>query len=218
MAGEIPILEPPESRHQCVQACGGKGAGDTRSKQVLQLESVKCRFSKCGFGAELETLEKNIRDGGQRQKIDSKDVGPTFSLCRCAGIGAALVKEQFSFRKCTPHWKNIEQRFKHWGGVWQRWRLTLSDTRKRAEYCFGSTVSEKRTHWPSLSFTADSGSSAQNSVSSLWRIFVLRGPLCTPWGVWDIPMVLPVKKFAFEPAFRSLPFLGAKKNTKRKNT
>ena len=39
--------------------------------------------------------------------------------------------------------------------------------RKRAEYCFESTVSEKRTHWASLSFGANSVSSAKNSVSSL---------------------------------------------------
>ena len=38
--------------------------------------------------------------------------------------------------------------------------------RKRAEYCFESTVSEKRTHWASLSFGANSVSSAENSVSS----------------------------------------------------
>ena len=39
-------------------------------------------------------------------------------------------------------------------------------SRKRAEYCFESTVSEKRN---SLSFTANSVSSAKNSVSSLWH-------------------------------------------------
>ena len=38
--------------------------------------------------------------------------------------------------------------------------------RKRAEYCFESTVSEKRTHWASLSFGANSVSSGKNSVSS----------------------------------------------------
>ena len=41
--------------------------------------------------------------------------------------------------------------------------------RKRTEYCFESTVSEKWTHWASLSFTANSVSSAKNSVSSLWH-------------------------------------------------
>ena len=39
--------------------------------------------------------------------------------------------------------------------------------RKRAEYCFESTVSDKRTHWASLSFGANSVSSVKNSVSSL---------------------------------------------------
>ena len=38
--------------------------------------------------------------------------------------------------------------------------------RKRAEYCFESTVSEERTHWASLSSAANSVSSATNSVSS----------------------------------------------------
>ena len=39
--------------------------------------------------------------------------------------------------------------------------------KKRVEYCFESTVSEKRTHWASLSFGANSVSSAKHSVSSL---------------------------------------------------
>ena len=45
----------------------------------------------------------------------------------------------------------------------------ISIFRKRAEYCFESTVSEKRTHWASLSSAANSVSSAKNSVSSLWH-------------------------------------------------
>ena len=43
----------------------------------------------------------------------------------------------------------------------------LPKTRKHAEYFFESTVSEKRTHSASLSFGANSVSSAKNSVSSL---------------------------------------------------
>ena len=39
--------------------------------------------------------------------------------------------------------------------------------RKRAEYCFENTFSEERTHWASLSFGANSVSSAKNLVSSL---------------------------------------------------
>ena len=39
----------------------------------------------------------------------------------------------------------------------------------RAEYCFESTFSGKRTHWASLSFGANSVSSTKNSVSSLWH-------------------------------------------------
>ena len=50
-----------------------------------------------------------------------------------------------------------------------RWGKLSDIATKRAEYCFESTVSEKRTHWASLSFTANSVSSAKNSVSSLWH-------------------------------------------------
>ena len=45
----------------------------------------------------------------------------------------------------------------------------LFTIRKRAEYCFESTVSEKRTHRASLSFGANSVSSEKNSVSLLWH-------------------------------------------------
>ena len=52
-------------------------------------------------------------------------------------------------------------------------------------YCFESTVSEKRTHWASLSFTTKSVSSATNSVSSLWHINNrLRG---THWVLSSLP-------------------------------
>ena len=42
-----------------------------------------------------------------------------------------------------------------------------SVSRQRAEYCFESAVSEKRTHWASLSYAANSVSSARSSGSSL---------------------------------------------------
>ena len=47
---------------------------------------------------------KNIRDGGAASKKNPKGLGPTFSLCARAGIDAALVKAQFSFRR-RPHRK-----------------------------------------------------------------------------------------------------------------
>ena len=47
-------------------------------------------------------------------------------------------------------------------------RLDFPNSRKRAEYCFESTVSEKRTHWASLSFTAHLVSCAKHSVSLFW--------------------------------------------------
>ena len=66
-------------------------------------ESVKRRFSKYRFSAELEN--RKLR------KINSKSLGPACSLCRRAGIDAALVKAQFSFCRCTPHRKS--NRIKH---------------------------------------------------------------------------------------------------------
>ena len=46
---------------------------------------------------------------------------------------------------------------------------TSTVARKRVEYCFESTVLEKRTHWASLSSTTNSVSSVKNSVRSLWH-------------------------------------------------
>ena len=42
---------------------------------------------------------------GQRRKINPKSLGPAFSFCCLAGIDAALVRAQFSFRRRTPHQK-----------------------------------------------------------------------------------------------------------------
>ena len=46
---------------------------------------------------------------------------------------------------------------------WQSDSPKLGPVRKRAEYCFESTVSEKTTHWASLSFGANSVSSAKKT-------------------------------------------------------
>ena len=61
---------------------------------------------------------------------------------RCGGRSSEGVR---------PGWKSMGSEF-------------LSSTgadRKRTEYCFESTVSEKRTHWAPLSFTANSVSCAK---------------------------------------------------------
>ena len=56
---------------------------------------------------------------GQRRIINPKGLGPVFSLCRRAGTDAAVVKAQFSFRRCTPPIENkIEQTIQT-----LRWRL-----------------------------------------------------------------------------------------------
>ena len=73
-------------------------------------ESVKCRFSKCRLSAELEKLENNIRDGGQCRKINPKSLGPAFSLCRRAGIDAALAKADFFFASAPTIENKIEQK------------------------------------------------------------------------------------------------------------
>ena len=70
-----------------------------------------------------------------------------------------------------------------WGLGRLRFRLdvpTCASFRKREDYCFESTVLKKRTHWASLSFTANSVSSAKNSVGTLW------GPKnLAELGVWN---------------------------------
>ena len=61
---------------------------------------------------------------------------------------------------------------------WSEWD-TVRFIRKRAEYCFESTVLEQRTHWASLSFGAISVSSGKNSVNSA------RATKLTEFGVWN---------------------------------
>ena len=65
---------------------------------------------------------KNLRDGGQRRKINPKSLGPAFSLCRHAGIDAALAKADFFFASVATIENRIEQK-----NQTLRWRLTLSE-------------------------------------------------------------------------------------------
>ena len=58
---------------------GKEGQGAPRS------ESVKCRFR---LVLSSKTW-KNVRDGGQRRKINPESLASIFSLCRHAGIDAA---------------------------------------------------------------------------------------------------------------------------------
>ena len=80
-------------------------------KKITQFGECQCRFGKCRFSAELEKLEKIFEMGGSVEKQIQKSLGPAFSLCRCAGIDAALAKADFFFAGAPT----IE-----------KWRLTLS--------------------------------------------------------------------------------------------
>ena len=94
-------------------------------------ESVKCRFSKCRFSAELEKSEKNIRDGGQRRKINPKSLGPVFSLCRHAGIDAALAKADLFFAGAPTIENRIEQKTQNTKVASAKDGLTLSEWKPR---------------------------------------------------------------------------------------
>ena len=65
----------------------------------------------------------------------------------------------------VKHFYAAEQGLKMFGNFF--YNVSIFVFRKRAEYCFESTVSVKRTHRASLSFAANLVSSAKNSVSSL---------------------------------------------------
>ena len=56
---------------------------------------------------------KNIRDGGQHRKINPKSLGPAFSLCRRAGIDAALAKADFFFAGAPIIENKIEQKIQN---------------------------------------------------------------------------------------------------------
>ena len=68
-------------------------------------ESVKCRFRKCRFSAELEKLEKKHSRWGASSKNKSKK---PWASCRGAGIDAALVRVQFVLRGYTHDENDIE--------------------------------------------------------------------------------------------------------------
>ena len=77
------------------------------------LESVKCRFSKCRFSAELKNLKKISEMGGSVEKTNAKSLGPAFSLCRRAGIDAALAKADFFFAGAPTIENKIEQKIQN---------------------------------------------------------------------------------------------------------
>ena len=82
---------------------------------IDHLESVKCRFSKCRFSAELEKLENIFKnqDGGQRRKIYPKGLGFVLSLCCHAGIDAALEKANFFFAGVPIIENKVEQKIQN---------------------------------------------------------------------------------------------------------
>ena len=56
---------------------------------------------------------ENIRDGVQRRKTNAKSLGPAFSLCRRAGIDAALAKADFLFAGAPTIENKIEQQIQN---------------------------------------------------------------------------------------------------------
>ena len=59
--------------------------------------------------------------------MNPKGLGPAFSLCRRAGIDAALAKADFFFAGAPTIENRTEQKFKTLRWRLLRWRLTLSD-------------------------------------------------------------------------------------------
>ena len=96
--------------------------------------------------------------GHWRPRLRVKDVGTkNFIFLRSEGWGGSFWVGTSAI---YPPQKNFSFRL-----LFRSW-LFSRVSRKRAEYCFESTVSEKGTHWASLSFGANSVSSAKNLVSS----------------------------------------------------
>ena len=62
--------------------------------RVLFLSLIKCRFSKCRFGAELKNPGKYSKQRAALDKQTQKNLAPVFSLPCCAGIDAALVRRK----------------------------------------------------------------------------------------------------------------------------
>ena len=80
-------------------------------RRTRESESVKCRFSKCRFSAELEKLEKlSVMGGSVEKQIQKALHGPAFSFCRRAGRDAALAKADFFFAGAPAIENKIEQK------------------------------------------------------------------------------------------------------------
>ena len=67
---------------------------------------------------------KNTHDGGHRRKKNQTILGPVFSLCRRAGIDAALVRAHSLFAGTQI---KLNHKFKTLRWCLLRWRLTLSE-------------------------------------------------------------------------------------------
>ena len=85
-----------------------KESAKQKRKETERISKIKERNGK-KQQKKLKNKGENKRDGGQRRKIDPKNLGPAFSLCCRVGIDAALVKAQYSFREWTPIKNKIEQ-------------------------------------------------------------------------------------------------------------
>ena len=85
-----------------------KKAKEYKKNKGKESECVRCHLASAALVLSSKSW-KNIRDGGQRRKINPNNLGPAFSLCRRARIDAALVKAQFFFAGATPIEHRIEQ-------------------------------------------------------------------------------------------------------------
>ena len=75
-------------------------------------------LANAALANELAKLKKIFKMRGQRRKINPKSLGSAFSLCRRAGIDAALVKADFFFAGAPPIENKVEQKIQT-----LRWRL-----------------------------------------------------------------------------------------------
>ena len=144
---DFPLSPPPNSR------------GPESWKKSISLERLKISSFRLKFSISLENFNLAWFFQSWPSELPTK-----IGVWWVARLKFSISLENVILIRFNLAWKFQSRRAIL--NFFKIWALRDIVSRKRAEYCFEGTVSEKRTHWASLSSAANSVSSATNSVSS----------------------------------------------------
>ena len=132
---QFPVLIPPEPLKPGKRRENARKSSQREKTRnsTKKSESVKCRFSKAALVLSFKNWKIYSRWWAASKNKSKKPWASIFTLSPC-GNRCRFSESAIYFSQVHPQLKiKLNNKLKHSGGVWLRWRLTLSKKTQEKE-------------------------------------------------------------------------------------